>query len=411
MKSNFKNIWKCKSSQSRIHLDYASTTPVCGEVLEAMLPYFSEQWANPSAIYTEGVEAKRVIEDMRAEVARTLRVRATDITFTSGGTESNNLVLIGLVEALFDAGRKYKDMEIVSTRIEHPSILETLSYLEKRGVHIVYVPVESDGRITAGMLASLLSAKTILVTCAYANSEIGVVQDIKKITRVVRAFTEESHTKIFVHVDASQAPLWLPCALDMLGVDMMTLDAGKCYGPKGVGILVHRHWVPLRAILHGGGQERGLRSGTENTALIVGCVRACVRAQEKYLDRSSTVAELREYLFSLLTTIPNVVVNGSREQRIANNVNISIPGLDTEYAVIWLDTKGIAVSTKSACGAKESTGSNVVRHMIGDELRALSTLRFTLGEETRRADIEKAVVVLKEFITMMAENIPEKGVS
>lgn len=411
MKFNFKNIWKWKSSQSRIHLDYASTTPVCREVLEAMLPYFSEQWANPSAIYTEGVEAKRVIEDVRAEVARTLRVRATDITFTSGGTESNNLALIGLVEALSDAGRKYKDMEIVSTRIEHPSILETLSYLEKRGVRIVYVPVESDGRITVASLVSLLSEKTILVTCAYANSEIGVVQDIKKITRVVRAFTEESHTKIFVHVDASQAPLWLPCALDMLGVDMMTLDAGKCYGPKGVGILVHRHWVPLRAVFHGGGQERGLRSGTENTALIVGCARTCVRAQEKYLQRSSTVAELREYLFSLLTTIPNVVVNGSREHRIANNVNISIPGLDTEYAVIWLDTKGIAVSTKSACGAKESTGSNVVRHMTGDELRALSTLRFTLGEETTRADIEKVVVVLKEFITMMAENISEKGVS
>jgi len=408
MKFNFKNIWKWKSSQSRIHLDYASTTPVCEEVLVAMLPYFSEQWANPSAIYKEGVEAKRVIEDARAEVARTLRVRATDITFTSGGTESNNLALIGLVEALFDTGRKYQDMEIVSTRIEHPSILETLTYLEKRGVHIVYVPVESDGRITVGMLASLLSAKTILVTCAYANSEIGVVQDIKKITRAVRAFTEESYTKIFVHLDASQAPLWLPCALDMLGVDMMTLDAGKCYGPKGVGMLVHRHWVPLRAILYGGGQERGLRSGTENTALIVGCVRACVRAQEKYLNRSSAVAELREYLFSLLTTIPNVVVNGSREHRIANNVNISITTLDTEYAVIWLDAKGIAVSTKSACGAKESTGSKVVREISHDEPRALSTLRFTLGEETTKADIEKAVVVLKEFITMMAENIPEK---
>jgi cysteine desulfurase len=317
-------------------------------------------------------------------------VRATDITFTSGGTESNNLALIGLVEALHASGRAYADMEIISSRIEHPTILETLSYLEKRGVGVQYVLVDEDGGIQMKSFENALSTKTILATFAYANSEIGVVQDIKKVTRMVRAYNEAHNTKILTHVDASQAPLWLSCALDMLGVDMMTLDAGKCYGPKGVGVLAHRHSVSLR-------------SGTENTALIVGCARALVRAQKEYESRSLAVAKLRDYLFTRLAEeIPQHSINGSLKNRIANNINISFVGFDTEYAVIWLDSKGIAVSTRSACGAVGSTGSSVVREMMRDEARATSTLRFTLGEETTKADIEGAIQVLKEFISVMA---------
>lgn len=391
-----------KENSPRVHLDYASTTPVHPEVLKAMLPYFSEHWANPSAIYTEGVVAQNVIEAARTEMAHTLRVRATDITFTSGGTESNNLALIGLVERLHTGGRALDTMEIISTRIEHPSILETLTYLERRGVTVVYAPVDEQGNINLRSFEQLLTPHTVLVTFAYANSEVGVVQDVKKLSRVVRLYNDAQHTHILTHIDASQAPLWLSCELDMLGVDMMTLDAGKCYGPKGVGILAHRHWVKLSSVLHGGGQEGGLRSGTENTALIVGCVRAIVRAQEHYTTRSVAVAALRdEFLALLLKEIPNAVVNGSGESRIANNINISIPGLDTEYAVIWLDSRGIAASTKSACGAKSATGSSVVREMTHDEPRATSTLRFTLGEESTSHDISEAVRILKEHIVCM----------
>jgi len=194
----------------------------------------------------------------------------------------------------------------------------------------------------------------------------------------------------------------LSCELDKLDVDMMTLDAGKCYGPKSVGVLVHRHWVKIAPLMHGGGQELGLRSGTENTALIVGGVHAIVRAQSGYEPRSLSVANLRNEFFELLLkAIPHAVVNGSRESRIANNVNISIPDTDTEYAVIWLDAKGVCASTKSACGAKETTGSNVVREMTKDESRALATIRFTLGEETKKSDIVYAVEALKDFVAQM----------
>lgn len=396
--------WR-KTEEKRVHLDYASTTPVHSELFEAMRPYFSEAWANPSAIYKEGVQARKVVEDARTELARTLKIRPLDVTFTSGGTESNNLALIGIVEALHKEGRKYEEMEIISTKIEHPSILETLTYLEKRGVTIVYVPITEQGEIDIKIFESLLSVRTVLITFAYVNSEIGVVQDIKKITRIVRAWNEAQKTHVCVHTDASQAPLWLSCELDRLGVDLMTLDAGKCYGPKGVGVLAHRHWVKIVSIMYGGGQEQGLRSGTENTALVVGCVKAIVRAQKNFEARSLETTRLREKLFEIIEKeIPEAIVNGSRESRVANNVNISLPGFDTEYAVIWLDAKGIAASTKSACGAKESTGSNVVREMTKDNERAISTLRFTLGEETTEADLVQTIKILKEYIELMNKN-------
>jgi cysteine desulfurase len=387
-----------------VHLDYASTTPVHPEVFEAMHPYFCDEWANPSAIYKEGVRARKVVEDVRTELARTLKIRPLDVTFSSGGTESNNLALVGVIEARHNEGRGYEDMEIISTKIEHPSILETLTHLEKRGVSIVYAPVEKDGQIDVKAFESLLNAKTVLVSFAYVNSEVGVVQDIKKITRIVRAWNDAQKLHVYVHTDASQAPLWLSCELDRLGVDLMTLDAGKCYGPKGVGVLAHRHWVKIVPIVFGGGQEQGLRSGTENTALIVGCVKAIVRAQKDHEARSLETTRLREKLFKFIENeIPEAIVNGSRESRVANNVNISLPGFDTEYAVIWLDAKGIATSTKSACGAKESTGSSVVREMTGDNTRALSTLRFTLGEETSEDNLNHAVKILKDHLDLMKQ--------
>ncbi|MCF7815563.1 MAG: cysteine desulfurase [Candidatus Pacebacteria bacterium] len=388
-----------KNKNQRIHLDYASTTPVHKEVFDEMRPYFSNLWANPSSIYKEGVQARKVIEESRIKLARTLAVRPSDITFTSGGTESNNLALIGIVESLHDDGRPYEDMEIISTKIEHPSIGKTLTFLEKKGVRIMYSSIDDEGRIDISELATIFNTKTVLVTFAYANSETGVVQDIKKITRAVRLWNEEHEAKILIHTDASQAPLWLPCELDMLGVDLMTLDAGKCYGPKGAGALVHRHWVKLNPNILGGGQEHGLRAGTENTAHIVGCVYAIVRAQEGYESRSLAVAKLRDEFFELLTSeIDGIVVNGSREFRIANNINISIPNVDTEYVVIWLDAKGVAAATRSACGSGKETGSHVVREMTNDEARATSTLRFTLGEESTVADVYCAVKILKDYL-------------
>lgn len=206
-----------------------------------------------------------------------------------------------------------------------------------------------------------------------------------------------------MHTDACQASLWLSCELDMLGVDMLTLDAGKCYGPKGLGVLVRRHCVSVSPIVFGGGQEGGLRSGTENVALIVGGVEAFVRAQRSYRERSARTLQVREYCFEMLHQhIPSVVVNGSREHRVANNINISLPGVDTEYATIWLDAHGVAVSTKSACATGDGAGSMVVREISHDEPRALSTLRITLGEDPSKKEIENAVSLLKKYLVLMS---------
>ncbi len=397
-----------KRKGKRIHLDYASATPTHRRVQEAMIPFLRASWANPSAVYAEGVQVQTAIEAERLALARSLHVRQEDITFTSGGTEANNLALRGVVDFLKKTC-SLGDVEILTTAIEHPSILETLECLKKEGVTITNVPVDEAGCIKIEAFKQLLNPRVKLCTFAYVNSEIGVIQDLKKITRIVRKWNEENEGKIVVHTDACQAPLWLPCALDALGVDLMTLDAGKCYGPKGVGVLVHRHWVSLSPTTHGGGQERGLRSGTESVLLIVGCVRALLWAQEGYESRSFAVAKLRDHLIKLLREkIPNAVLNGSEEWRVVNNVNISLPSFDTEYATLYLDAKGIAVSTKSACGVGEGNGSYVVREISLDENRALSTLRFTLGEETKKSELDLVVRTLCEYIKLMTPKTGER---
>jgi cysteine desulfurase len=369
-----------------------------------MLPYFSDEWANPSAIYQAGVRAREVVDRARERVARLLHVRAPGVLFTSGGTESNNHAIIGVVEVLHVSGRAYEDMEIVTTAIEHASILEVCDALKERGVVITYAPLTEDGLILTNEFRALLSPKTVLVTFAYVNSEIGVVQDVKRLTRIVREVNKEQDTCILVHLDAAQAPLWLPCEMDMLGVDLMSLDSGKCYGPKGAGVLALRHGVKLAPFMSGGGQEGGLRSGTENVPLIVGCVEAFVRAQAEWQTRSERVAKLRNFMFELLQKeISGVLVNGSREARVENNVNISIPGVESEFAVITLDHHGINASTKSACGAATGSGSAVVRTLTHDDARATSTIRFTLGEETTKSDIQSAVKMLKEHVEKTRE--------
>lgn len=388
----------------RIYLDHAAATSVRPEVRAAMKPYFSKHFGNPSAVHKEGVVARRAVEDARGSLARTLRVRASDIAFTGNGTESNNLALIGYVKALHNAGREYGDMEIISTKIEHPSILRTLEELVAKGVGVQYVDVDESGRIDEHSLKALLSPKTTLVTFAYANSEIGVVQDANKISRIVKKFAKENSTHVALHLDASQAPLWLPCQLDALGVDMMTLDAGKCYGPKGVGVLVHRKGVALSPIQFGGEQERGLRSGTENTPLIIGCAKAIELAQSDWKSRRETITPLRDFFIEeLYSAIPEIVLNGSRKHRIANNVNISIPGLDTEYAVIVLDEKGVACSTQSACSGKGREASPVVLAVTGDAARASSAIRFTFGGGTTEGDICYTVAELKRHVAKMKQ--------
>ena len=379
-----------KRKKKRVYLDYAAATPLRGRVYEKMRPFLRDQFANPSAIHREGVSQRLVIDTARERLARLLKARPEHVYFTASGTESNNLAILGTVENRLKAGIAYEDMEIISTKVEHPSVSQTLEHLKGLGVCIRYIEVDTEGLLEVSSLRELLSEKTILVSFAYINSEIGTIQNVGKLTRVVRAFEKEQGVRVYVHTDAAQAPLWCNCELDRLLVDLLTLDAGKCYGPKGVGVLVHRHGVSLSPVLHGGPQEGGLRPATENVAGIVGAVEAIVLAQEVREIRVQKVTAIRNYLLEELLHIDGVVLNGSRIQRVANNVNVSISGIDAEFAVVVLDEHGIACSTKSACSGAGGAGSSVVRAISGDEDRAISAIRFTLGEETTRTDVSRA---------------------
>lgn len=381
-----------------VHMDYAAATPTRGEVLRVMESLWAVDFGNPSSIHELGIRARRVLDEAREKAARTLRVRAADIVFTSGGTESNNLAIIGSVKAMLEAGVAPADIEVISTGLEHPSITKALEAVKEIGVEVTLVPVSPDGQVVAADFKQALSPKTRLVTLAYVNSEVGVVENIGGLVRIVRAFEKENGLTILFHTDACQAPLWLPCGMDSLSVDMMSLDAGKCRGPKGVGILAKRPRAKLRPVLVGGPQEDGLRPGTEPLSLIAGAAEALSLAQAEHEGLASKVREKRDRFISLLLDIPGVTLNGPREDRVANNVNVSIEGVDTEFLVVALDHAGISCSTKSACSGAGGGVSKVVLEMTHDSNKAMSTVRFTLSPEVTKRDIEYTVSAIKEHL-------------
>ena len=390
-----------EADTKRIYLDFAAATPVHPSVIDAMAPFQSDVFGNLSAIHSEGVAAKAAVTAARANVARVLGVQPAGVTFTSGGTESNNLAIQGVVAALRRQGVAYTDMEIITTAIEHPATLRTVEYLAEEGVTVRYVLVNDVGRVELQELAKLLSPKTVLVTVAYVNSEIGTIQDLGAIARVIKKHNHDTGATTLLHTDAAQAPLWLPCMLSQHGVDLLSLDAGKFCGPKGVGVLARVKGVELRTVSHGGGQEAGLRPGTEPVALVVGLATALTLAQSEWKERAEKVSALRDYFITELTkAIPSLEVNGpSGNDRVANNVNISIPGLDSEFAVISLDVAGIAASTKSACSSAGGGESVVVMAISNNKARASSTLRFTLGSDTTKDEIDSTIVTLQKFHT------------
>ena len=391
-------------SRTRAYLDHAAATPLRKEVLQAMMPFMNTHFANASALYREGRGARAAVSASRAEIAKILRVRQEEVFFVSGGTEANNLALQGIVESLHLKGRAYAECEIITTALEHPSILGVLSSLEKKGVVVHKVPVDAEGLIDFSTFEKLLTQNTVLVTIAYANSEIGVIQDVRKVARTVKQSRARfMHALPYIHLDASQAPLYLPCALDSLGIDCMTLDAAKFCGPKGIGMLIKKQGVSIAPLFFGGDQEEGLRPGTENTPSIVGCAKAFALAQDTWEKRVEKVAQVRDYgMQKILREIPGSIVNGSSLMRIANNINVSIPGIDGEYAAVVLDHYGYSVSTKSACSGLSGSGSQVIYAMAGEgeeaDARALSTLRITLGEATTKRNIDGLVRVLKGHV-------------
>ncbi len=389
----------------RVYLDYAAATPLRKEVLKAIRPFLEGNFGNASAIHTEGVVVRHAVEEARERTARALQVRPEQITFVSGGTESNNLAIIGTVESLTREGRAYAAMEVVTTKIEHPSIMKTMKALEAKGVVVHYVEVDNEGFVKLDSLRALLNEKTVLFSVAYANSEIGVVQKVHAIKKMLTEAEKKFGTKIFFHLDAAQAPLWLTCQFDRVFADLLSLDTGKCNGPKGVGLLVRSRRVTVSSTLFGGGQESGLRPGTENTAGIVGASVALELSQKDFKKQAEKVSNVRDAgIEHLLAEIPSAILNGPiGAERLANNINISIPGIDTEFAAIVLDKHGFAVSTKSACAGAGGGESLVVKAISGDPARATSTLRISLSPETTFQNLKDLAKVLKSHIEKMSK--------
>lgn len=384
------NLFNKKKNTQRVFLDYASTTPIDKKVLEAMGPFYIEKFFNPSSIYKEGVEIKNILKDTKESVARILHARKTDIYFTGSGTEANNLAILGLF-------KKYKKEDFVPhfifSNIEHPSILEVAKEIEKQGGEFTLVEVNEEGLINPQDILAAIKENTVLVSVMYANSEIGTVQNIPQISRLVKKYKTGAGRNFsdypFIHTDASQAPNYLDINCERLGVDMMTLDGSKIYGPKGIGCLYKKHSVGLEPIIFGGGQEEGLRSGTENISNIIGFTKALEIAVGMREKESERLKELRDYFIDqILEKIPNASLNGSKEHRLPNNTNVCIPGINAEFEVIRLDEKGIACAYTTACKTLGDESKSYVVEALGKMDCAGSSLRFTFGRHTTKKDID-----------------------
>jgi cysteine desulfurase len=398
--------------QRRIFLDYASTTPLDKRVLKAMMPYLTSDFGNPSAIYYEGVKAKKVVKECRTTIARLLNIRPEEIIFTATGTEADNLAIRGVVEAWRNLGIGFpsvgnpipKPPHIVTTNIEHPGILEMCKQLEKEGIEVTYVPVEENGIVDPQKIKQALKSTTILVTVMFANNEIGTIQPLRDISRVIAEFKKESGQRLHIpyfHTDASQAANYLDLSFQKLGVDMMTLDASKIYGPKGTGLLAVKRQVSLKPIIVGGGQEKGLRSGTENVPGIIGMAKALEIVAATREKESTRLRKLQNEFFNNVIKIsPRVFINGDLEKRLPNNINICIEGIDSEFAVIKLDTVGLSVSSASSCiNLSEEPYSYVIEALgpRGKQCKGAS-LRFTLGQATKKKDLDLTLAQITSII-------------
>lgn len=365
------------------YLDNASTTPVDAEVKKAMDKHFSVSYGNPSSLNKMGIDARKAVEDARASVAKVIGCRHNEVIFASGGTESNNLALQGVARA-----NKTKGRRIITTMIEHSSVLNTCKYLESEGYSVTYLRVDKEGLVDLNEIEKAIQKDTILISVGYVNSEIGTVQDIASIGAIARKH------KVVFHTDACQAAGYLELNVDKLKVDLMTLNGAKIYGPKGVGVLYKRTGVGMKPLFFGGEQEFGLRAGTENVPAIVGFAKALELSEKKKAQEAKRTSDLRDYLIQELLKIPGTKLNGPRD-RIANNVNVSFFGIEGESLVLMLNDDGFYVSTGSACSSRSFEPSYVLTAIGLPYKDARAALRITLGRMTTKTDIEGFLRALK----------------
>jgi len=390
-----------KIPQKRIFLDYASTTPILPEVQKVMMPFFSSNFANPAALYEEGVFVKKVIENSRKKVASLLKAHNDEIFFTGSGTESDNLALFGIVNALKS---KIKNPHIITSSFEHPAIIEATKSLESEGVEVTYIKPNKDGFILPEEIKKALKNNTVLVSIMFANNEIGTIQNIREIAKTVRIFRKNKKTNTslpYIHTDASQATNYFELNVLELHADLLTLDGSKIYGPKGVGILFLRRGVKLSPLIVGGGQEGGVRSGTENVSAIVGFEKAFSIVQTDREKESRRLQLIRDFTIKkILKENKNSELNGSFTDRLPNNINICFKGIDAEFAVIKLDSLGFCVSSSSSCRTIGENSSSYVIEAIGKGKECSeSSLRFTLGRNTKKEDMIALCKTIKKIFS------------
>ena len=362
----------------RIYMDHAATTPLHPAVTEAMLPFLRERFGNPSSVYTEGREVRKAVEEARGKAARAIGADPTEVFFTSGGTEADNLALLGVARALRDRGD-----HVITTAVEHHAVLEPCHFLEKEGYRVTYLPVDGTGMVDPEEVRRAITTATVLVSVMHANNEVGTIQPVEEISAVCR------EAGVYFHSDAVQTMGALEVDVERLGVDLLSVSAHKIYGPKGVGCLYVRRDVEIEGILLGGGQERGMRSGTENVAGIVGFGVAMELAAAEWQERSGRVRPLRDRLVEgILEGIPHVRLNGHPTRRLPNNANFLFSYIEGEAICLRLDFLGVAASTGSACSSERGEASHVLLSLGIPPEEAHGSLRLTLGRDNTMEDVE-----------------------
>jgi cysteine desulfurase len=375
-----------------IYLDNAATTPLNPKALDAMLPYLTRSFGNPSAAYGLARVAQKAIDDSRAAVARVLGCRTSDVVFTSGGTESINAALRGVAFAQVKARA---GNQIITTAVEHDAVRHTCNYLEQYGFEVTYLPVDAHGSVSPDDVVRAMTDRTVLVSVMLANNEVGTIQPVAEVAHAVRERAHELRKRVPVHTDAVQAPGLLPLNVDALGVDLLSLSGHKFGGPKGSGVLYIRRGVPYAPQQTGGGQERQRRAGTENVAGAVGLATALQDAESSREAAVPALAKLRDRLIeAIIAAVPGVHLNGHPSERLANNVNVSVPGVRGDDLVLALDKLGVAASAGAACGSQTWEPSHVLLAMGLSMTDAVGGLRLTLSAETTEAEIEAAVARL-----------------
>lgn len=374
-----------------IYLDHAAATPLDPEVLSAMEPYFSNHFYNPSALYSGGREAHRALEQARETVAQTIGCRPSEIIFTAGGSESTNLAIRGI-------GELHPDGEIVISSVEHEAVRQPAQLYA-----CVESPVNENGLLNVEILKESITELTVMVSVMYANNEVGTIQPIREVAEYVQKVREArrmsgNERPLYLHVDACQAPLYLDCNVARLKVDMMTLNGGKMYGPKQSGVLFVKSGIRLAPQILGGGQEFGIRNGTENVAFAVGFASAIKKAQTTHKANAHQVSLLSHQFMQRLETELGAVVNGHKKKRLPNNIHVTFPGRDNERMLFSLDEQGVFAAAGSACSASNEEVSHVLSAMGMSEEDARASLRFTIGLHTTEDELKTAISCIQEAL-------------